>query len=299
MKILTGLLIFGLTFSGAASAKDGFDIAITVDDLPAHGTLPSGMTRAGIAEAHVKALRAVHAPRVWGFVNAQKIEREPDSAAALDIWRKAGFPLGNHAYSHMNLGRAASLDVWEADVIAGEAAVASRMTGEDWHYFRYPNLSAGDGEIKTQALTFLKGRGYRIADVSAAFNDWDYTDAYTRCLAKGDTATIELMKDRYFKGVDAGIVRMKAVSQRVYGRVIPQVLLTHAGGWSAVTLPEVLKRLKAAGARFVTLEQAQADPAYADPGGGNLMERTARERGVSLTDIPLAGSSSDVKDFCK
>ncbi|MFT3997588.1 MAG: polysaccharide deacetylase family protein [Asticcacaulis sp.] len=296
--ITAAMLFFALTGS-ALGAQDRFDIAITVDDLPAHAALPPGMTRAGIAEAHVRALRKVHAPRVWGFVNARKLETEPDSAAALSIWRKAGFPLGNHAYSHMNLGRATTPETWEADVIAGEAAVAALMGTQDWHYFRYPNLSAGEGEAKTRALSFLRGRGYRIADVSVAFGDWNYSDAYARCLAKGDTATIEAMKVRYFKEVDAGIVWMKAASQRVYGRMIPQVLLTHAGGWSAVTLPEVLKRLKAAGGRFVTLEAAQSDPAYADPGGGNLMERAAKARGISLSDIPSAASSNEVREYCK
>ena len=57
--------------------------------------------------------------------------------------------------------------------------------------------------------------------------------------------------------MDAGIARMKALSERVYGRVIPQVLLTHMGAWSAATLPGVMARLDAAGARYVPLAQAQ------------------------------------------
>jgi hypothetical protein len=41
---------------------------------------------------------------------------------------------------------------------------------------------------------------------------------------------------------------MKAQSRQVFGRVIPQVLLTHLGGWSAFTMSAVLDRLDAAGA---------------------------------------------------
>ena len=51
---------------------------------------------------------------------------------------------------------------------------------------------------------------------------------------------------------------------------------------SAATLPELLRRLDAAGARYISLEQAQADPAYAQPGGGSLISRAARERGIAL-----------------
>jgi lysophospholipase L1-like esterase len=281
--------------------QDGhFDIAITVDDLPSHGTLPPGMTRLGIAQSYRDTLKAHHVPEAFGFVNAAKFGREPESETVLDAWRKAGYPLGNHTFSHMNLSRAPSLEAWENDVVEGEPAVAARMQGADWHYLRFPNLSVGsDAAIRDGALAFLKGRGYRVADVSVAFGDWDYTDAYARCLAKGDGATIEAMKTRYLKGVDDSIAQMKATSRRIYGRVIPQVLLTHLGGWSAVTLPEVMDKLDAAGAHYVTLAQTQSDPAYVHLGGGNMMSRTARENGVQLSDIPGAQSAAEVKSFCQ
>jgi peptidoglycan/xylan/chitin deacetylase (PgdA/CDA1 family) len=294
------LLALAAACAGAAHGAESFDIAITVDDLPAHGQLPPGMTRLGIAESHIRTLKAHKVPEAYGFVNAAKIKGEADTQAALQAWRAAGYPLGNHTFSHMNLERAPTLQAWQADVEAGEAAVATLMQGADWHYLRLPNLSAGSDPARREgALAYLKDRGYRIADVSAAFSDWDYTDAYARCVAKGDMATIEALKTQYLKGVDEAIVHMKAVSRRVYGRVIPQVLLTHIGGWSAVTLPEVLDRLDAAGARYVTLAQAQADAAYAQAGGGSVMTRTAKAKGVSLADIPSPASTADVKAACR
>jgi hypothetical protein len=57
------------------------------------------------------------------------------------------------------------------------------------------------------------------------------------------------------------IVQMNAVSQRVYGRLIPKALLTHVGRWRAVILPEVVTTLGAAGARYLTLAQVRADAA--------------------------------------
>jgi peptidoglycan/xylan/chitin deacetylase (PgdA/CDA1 family) len=282
-----------------AFGAERFDIAITVDDLPAHGKLPPGMTRLGIAQSHLETFKAHQVPEAFGFVNAAKLKDNPEGEAVLDAWRKAGYPLGNHTFSHMNLGRAASLDAWKADVEAGEAAVSQRMAGADWHYLRYPNLSFGDGERRDGALAFLKSRGYRVADVSVAFSDWDYTDAYARCLEKGDAASIGTMKAHYLKGVDDGIAHMKETSRRVYGRVIPQVLLTHIGGWSAVMLPEVMQRLDAAGAHYVTLAQAQADPAYAEPGGGNMMTRAAKAKGIKLSDLSPAEPAVNVNEFCR
>ncbi|MNY62747.1 hypothetical protein D3C86_1996190 [compost metagenome] len=85
----------------------------------------------------------------------------------------------------------------------------------------------------------------------------------------------------------------------MYGRVIPQVLLTHLGGWSAVLLPDVMARLNAAGARYVTLAQAQSDPAYAVTGGGSLISRTAGLKGIRLADRKPAAPPLDVGKLCR
>lgn len=294
-KICVAALLSSALFH-AASAAETFDIAITVDDLPVHGQLPLHMTRLGIADAYLQALAAHHVPEAYGFVNAIGIKNEPGSEAVLDAWRKAGYPLGNHTYSHMNLDSAASLEAWQADVVAGEPEIASRMTGADWHYLRYPFLAAGSARHDA-ALAYLRGRGYRVADVSVSFDDWMYSDTYARCLAKGDTATIQAMKAQYLASVDGAIAQMKTNSRRVYGRIIPQVLLAHIGGWSAATLPDVLSRLDAAGAHYVTLAQAQADPAYAAPGSGTVIERTARQQGISLA--PAAPAALDIQSLCR
>ncbi|WP_197986349.1 MULTISPECIES: polysaccharide deacetylase family protein [unclassified Massilia] len=286
------------TSAALAEPPERFDVAVTVDDVPLHGDLPPGMTRIGIARATLDTLKAHGVVEAFGFVNAGRAEKEPGSEAVLDLWRQAGHPLGNHTASHMNLERASSFDAWRADVLAGEPAVSARMVGVNWRWLRFPNLAVG--ARRAEALAFLDARGYQVADVSLAFGDWVYTDAYARCVAKGDTAAIDAMKRQYFQEIDAGIVQMKENSRRVYGRVIPQVLLTHLGGWSAVTLPEVLRRLDAAGAHYVTLAEAQRDPAYAEPGGGNLITRAAAARGIKLVaDTPAPAPTLDVKAQCR
>lgn len=126
------------------------------------------------------------------------------------------------------------------------------------------------------------------------------TDAYARCIANGDQDTIAAMKRQYLQGVDRGIAAMKANSQQVFGRVIPQVLLTHLGGWSAITMPEVMARLDAAGARYITLQQAQSDPAYAEPGGGSLIARVAKQKNVTLAaQEEPEPAGLDVKSLCR
>jgi peptidoglycan/xylan/chitin deacetylase (PgdA/CDA1 family) len=257
-----------------------------------------------VAQSYLGTLRAHAVPEAYGFVNARRIDEQPASAPVLDAWRAAGYPLANHTYSHMNINQPPALQAWLDDVKAGEGAIAARMHGADWHYLRFPFLAAGKDQARhVDAAAWLAAQGYRIADVSVSFNDWAYTDVYARCMAKGASAAIATIKVQYLKGVDDEIVRMKAVSQRVYGRMIPQVLLTHMGAWSALTLPEVMAKLDAAGARYVPLAQAQSDPAYREPsrkaGDGMLMERMAFEKGISTADIPGSAPLANLDAMCR
>ncbi|MDT7838887.1 glycoside hydrolase family 2 TIM barrel-domain containing protein [Aquabacterium sp. OR-4] len=264
------------------AAEPGFDLAFTIDDLPLHGLLPPGVTRLALTQAHLAALREAGVAEAWGFVNAGGLQQEPGSQAVLDAWRQAGHPLGNHSHSHMSLGRAPSLEVWQRDVAEGEPAIAQAMGSAHWQWFRYANLAVGDEGRREAGLRWLHERGYRVADVSLSFSDWAYTDPWARCVARGDAAGQAALRAHYLAVVDAGIARLRADSLAVFGRVIPQVLVTHLGAFSAATLPELLARLRAAGARFVPLAQAQADPAYADAGGGSLLPRMAGARGLAL-----------------
>ncbi len=282
---------------------DGFAVAVTVDDLPAHGPLPRGLTRAGIARAYADTLRRHGVPEAFGFVNARGLADEPDSAAALDLWRAAGYPLGNHTYGHLGLSQAATLDAWIDDAVRNEPVLAARMEGADWRWLRYPFLDAGAGARHDGALAWLHGHGYRIADVTLGFHDWAYSAPYARCLDQGDDAAIAAMRAGFLRRVDQQIARSKALSRRVYGRVIPQVLLTHIGAWSAATLPQVMARLDAAGARYVTLAQAQADAAYRDggprAGNGALMERRAKELGVDTAGLPEVEPVAPLEEVCR
>lgn len=47
-----------------------FEVAITIDDLPVHGDLPSGITRLDIANQIVATLNKHSIKNVYGFINA-------------------------------------------------------------------------------------------------------------------------------------------------------------------------------------------------------------------------------------
>jgi peptidoglycan/xylan/chitin deacetylase (PgdA/CDA1 family) len=270
----------------AAPAAAGQQVAITFDDLPSHSALPSDTTRIDIAKQIIAALSDANAP-VYGFVNGLRLEDDAPSVPVLQLWRDAGFPLGNHTYSHMNLNRTALTD-WEADALKNEAVLAPLMNGGDWHWFRFPYLAEGDTVAKHAAVrAFLAAHGYRIAAVTQSFDDYLWNEPYARCVAKGDTATIAAMEAAYLAAAETSLAYYHALSQELYGRDIPYVLLMHLGAFDARMLPRLLSLYKAKGVSFISLDQAEADPFYrvdtnpALMSGPVTLEQAMAARGVA------------------
>src|SRR5213592_81321 len=64
-------------------------MAVTVDDLPAHGALPRGATRLAIAAQVIRALRQHAVPDVYGFANGGPLQSNPELEGVLRAWRPA------------------------------------------------------------------------------------------------------------------------------------------------------------------------------------------------------------------
>jgi ketosteroid isomerase-like protein len=82
-------------------------VALTFDDLPAAGALPTGTTRTKIATDLAAELNANHLGGTYGFVNASKMQNNADGQQALHTWIDSGMNIGSHTWSHMSLSLAA------------------------------------------------------------------------------------------------------------------------------------------------------------------------------------------------
>jgi peptidoglycan/xylan/chitin deacetylase (PgdA/CDA1 family) len=269
--------------SGAGTARS--KVALTFDDLPVHGPAPAGMSRADIARGIIAPLRAAGAPAVYGFINAKGLDGTPDPAEFLRLWRAAGFPLGNHAFSHMDL-HTHTVAEFERDVLANEDTLRGLMAGQDWHWFRFPFLREGEtAEKRRAAAAMLRGHGYRVAEVTLSFDDWAYHEPYARCLARGDLAAIDWLKESYLQRAAESLDLGRQTAQQIYGREINHVMLLHGGAFNVVMLPALLDLLEKRGFALVTLDEAQSDPVYAEPldvaGGGTLLDLAATARHVT------------------
>lgn len=238
-------------------------IAFTFDDLPKHSVTPPGVSQVQVAERIVEALKAARVPEAYAFINGASAEREPDTAPALQLWRNAGYPLGNHGWSHADLAKMSD-EQFAEELAKNEPLLRSLMGDADWRWFRYPFLSeaANDPPRRARIRKMLGARGYKVASVTMDFGDWAYNEPYARCMAKGDRAAVASLERAWLADAEWNITRYRTMAKTLYGRDIPYVLLLHAGAFDAHMLPQLLELYRRHGFRFVRLEEATRDPHY-------------------------------------
>jgi peptidoglycan/xylan/chitin deacetylase (PgdA/CDA1 family) len=285
MKLLLGNLVLSVLCAVNSSAQQ---VALTFDDLPAHGPLPTGQTRLQIANSILTTLHDQNLPEVYGFINAAQLEKAPDDMAVLKAWRAAGQPLGSHTYSHPSLNDLTPAE-FETEITRNEPVLSSLMAGQDWHWFRYPFLWEGDTLEKRRTVrAYLQLNGYKVAQVSLDFGDYLWNAPYARCVDKHDDKAIDSLRTTYLSTADQYITVFRDLTHTLYGRDIPYVLLLHIGAFDAKMLPDLIALLRSRGFTFTTLPEAMKDAAYReDPDialkyGGAFQEQIAAARHIKF-----------------
>jgi peptidoglycan/xylan/chitin deacetylase (PgdA/CDA1 family) len=254
-------LVAALTIGALSHAQQ---LAITFDDLPVHGPLPLGETRLEIAQSILATMHREKLPPVYGMVNGVHLEEDPSTAIVLKAWVAAGNPLGNHTYEHVNLNNMTA-ETFEQNIVRNEPILKQYAGSADWHWFRYPFLAEGDTPEKAGAVRqWLAQHSYKVAEVNMSFGDYMWNEPYARCVAKRDEVAIKQLHDSYLAAADEAISSSRSLSQGVYGRDIPFVLLMHIGAFDAHMFPELVALYRSRGFTFVTLPDAEKDPAYHD-----------------------------------
>ena len=297
---LTAALLAAVFVSASYAAAPRLKVALTFDDLPINGSLPEGVKESDIARDTIKVLKKHRIPPSYGFINANKLERNPDGAQALRIWVDGGHPLGNHTYTHLDLTKNSAED-FQREILRNEPVLELLMEPKtkdtfakgaigkhDWRWLRYPYLHEGDTLEKRRAVrTFLSANGYRVAQSTMDFEDYLWNSAYARCVGAGDEASIQWLRESY-RTAARDFTRFQIRNSRaVFGRDIHHVMLLHLGAFSAHILPDLFSILDEEGFEIVTLEEAQSDAAYDyDPDIGEARGGTLVELGMQAKRIP-------------
>lgn len=260
--------------SSRAQQTEQREVAITVDDLP--GALPGNDFAYGDLKELQKinhgipaVLKAHHAWAI-GFVNERKLQvrGERDARAELlQMWLDAGLFLGNHTYSHADFSTT-PLQEYEDETIRGEVVTGAllKAIGQKEQYFRHPYLDTGMSlDVKNAFDAFLKERGYTIAPVTIEDADYVFNDALAHAYETKDKKLAAKAKKEYLEYVDTVFNYGESESAKLFGRQIPQVLLIHDNELNTECLDALLTKLEERGYKFIPLEQAMTDPAYATP----------------------------------
>lgn len=264
-------------------------LAVTVDDLPAVPASDIAEMRR-ITDGVLAALRR-HRVTAVGFVNEGKLANTASRAermALLRAWRDAGHDLGNHTYSHPDLNTTPLAD-YERDVLRGEPALRELLPGRERRFFRHPMTHTGpSAEVRRGFESFLAEHGYAVAPFSVENADYVFDLALRDARRRGDGEAAERLLSAYVDHALGAVAFCEGLATDTFGREVPQILLVHANATNAERLDTLLSRLAARGYRFVSLEQALADPdwstpdEYVGPKGLSWLHRFRVARGLPL-----------------
>jgi peptidoglycan/xylan/chitin deacetylase (PgdA/CDA1 family) len=246
-------------------------MAVTIDDLPwnhqGEGAGFLDAARRG-TDAMLAALRAHRVPTV-SVVNEDKLAApSPDERAArvalLKQWVDAGHVLGNHGYSHRD-ANAVTAEAYLADIAKGDAVTRELMRTRQPYtlYFRHPYTHTGDTLEKRDAITRgLTARGYTPMPHTIENSDWLFNVPYVKADAAGRARLLE----SYLAHTASATAFAEAKAAELFGRDdVPQVLLIHTLALNADGLDALLAMFEGRGYRFITLDEALRDKAYATP----------------------------------
>ena len=303
--VLTLTILAAAGCTDAAARPQGSParrVAITIDDLPVSQDSASSNEERGRVTSGILAALGRHGVTATGFVNEGKLrgaDGRVDGArvALLRRWLEAGQELGNHTYSHPDLHRT-PVEAFEREIARGDSVTRLLLAGHGTRprWFRHPFLHTGRSLGARDSVTaFLHSRGYRVAPVTIDNYDYLFAVAHRRARQAGDTAGVARIGDAYLTYMDTVVGYWEQQARTLLGRDIPHVLLLHAHALNAERLDALLATLARRGYRFVTLEEALADPAYAlpdeyaGPAGMSWVHRwalTAGRRGAVFAGEP-------------
>ena len=269
-------------------------VAVTVDDLPiaetdhaAAGSVDTVEAKS-INRAILDSLRR-HKVSATGFVIDKRVEDvgETSGIAILRQWVQSGNDLGNHSYSHADFNQL-TIEQIEEEIVHGERSI-SNVLGRRPHYFRFPLNHTGDTAAKHDAVaTFLRQHGYKLAVCTIDNEDSVFDRAYLIALARKDHQSAERIRLEYLSYTGTEIDYYSGLNKQVFGYEPPHVMLLHANRLNADTIDSVLSLFEQRHYRFVDLDTAEADSAFATPDtfftqyGWMWGYRWARERNVKV-----------------
>jgi peptidoglycan/xylan/chitin deacetylase (PgdA/CDA1 family) len=270
--IRTALLVLVLVVATVAADEPTRTVALTFDDLPAADSLPraseasrGGREPSAVAATNLAILQALdrHRAPATGFVIGERVEMLPNGRELLQQWIERGHDLGNHTFSHGDVNTQ-SVQTFTNEVARTEAIIRPLLPSPRTLplYLRFPFNHTGDSADKHDAIAaWLGQRGYEVAVCTIDNSDYIFASAYSRTIASGG-AEAAILRTEYLAHTAKIIDYYTGLHRMVFGRETTHVMLLHANRLNADVLDRLLELFEERQFRFVSLRDAQADPAF-------------------------------------
>ncbi|HUR99378.1 MAG TPA: M56 family metallopeptidase [Pyrinomonadaceae bacterium] len=218
----------------------------------------------------------------------------PVRANIARMWIDAGFQVGLGGFKHVSLYHTPA-DEYIANIEKNER-VAKQIIGDaklPIRYFSYPYLNTGKtGEDKAKVESWLASRGYTSVKYTFDNQEWMYSYAYDMARNDNDLNTMKEIRTAYLDYMGRMFAHFEAYSAELFGRDIPQTMVLTSSRLITDTADDFFAMAAKRGYSFVTLEEAQSDPAYktkedfAGDSGISWLERWSMAKGRPLRDEP-------------
>jgi peptidoglycan/xylan/chitin deacetylase (PgdA/CDA1 family) len=260
-------------------------LAFTFDDGPKLEETPllSPLER---NQALLRAL-AKHQAVAGLFVTSRNGADRPEGFALVRAWGEAGHLVGNHTVTHPDLNDGKlTLQAYQQELLDCDAVI--RKSPGYGKYFRFTFLREGNTPEKRDGMrAFLQKLGYRNAYVTLDTSDWRLNQALVEALRKDPKAELSRFRKVYVSHLLQRAGAYRELSQKLFGREAPQVILLHHNLIEALFLDDGLTALegdcwKPADPRKVYEDSIyQLQPDRLAP-GQSLLLSVARSRGIDL-----------------
>jgi peptidoglycan-N-acetylglucosamine deacetylase len=281
------LAICSLLFSQCLYAQSAPSIAFTFDDGP-HVKATPLLSPQARNQAMLDAL-AKHKVSAALFVTVNNGANTQEGLAFTKAWGNAGHAIANHTMSHPDLdSKAITLAQYSQEILDCDKVISTLPGYQKW--FRFTYLREGNTPEKRDGMRkFLKEQNYRNAYVSLDTSDWALDDKLTTVLSKDPKADVSAIKRVYLEHIWQRAVAYRALSQKLQGRDIAQVILLHHNLINALWLDDIINMFKTKGWKINTPAEAFADPIYQlqpalSAAGQSLLLSMSRALGVEKFD---------------
>lgn len=242
-------------------------IAITMDDLLLWRNMPMapGYTLMGITRAMTAALARHEIKGAYAFSGTAPAQDDPRLLDVLETWAGRGHFHANHTHHHANINWL-TLPKYLDDIERTEEFIAPWAGAAPKRLFRYCMDNWGNTPEKHAGVqAYLARHGYTAAPISLWFYDVEFLAPHWRAVTRGDREAVNLLRRAFADTAVAQARAQAAAARAMFGRDPAHVWLIHGTPLAADALDEILDRFEAAGAEFISLEEALEDPMNRDP----------------------------------